>query len=312
MAAASIAAAEIERAADEATKIVASLLTLGPDAIEQLQAVSTSDHDGARAWHRSNLSLAEAYALLWQQDDKGGTVKRSDDSNARLFAAHMIDLILAGRIQLFWSTKTRFLQVGAYKKLRIMVASTESVSVSATSTLLQHLKVLQENRRKKGKNPISLQNFIRDHIGDSEFHRGIGYELEQQTFANLVERGILDKEKRKNFLFLERTIYPTSDPTPEAMLIQDLRAVMKREGPSTAHMELLLKLIARTTKLFSAKEEAADNNKLLKLRKLFKHDEFYSLLNDSVGGGSGTPQVSPFAAGQELSVRLLVDQAAYS
>lgn len=299
-AAGAAAAAEVERACKEACAIVSSLLT-----------ASSADTDigltdDIQAWHRSNISFGEAYCLLWQ-DDKEGTVSyrySRDDIKARLCAAHIIDLLLAGRVKLYWASKTKFMK-GEYLKLRLMVSSTNAVSVPATTGFLQHLNVLQEARLAKGKNPISLFKLLEGQLmwkpGSNMFN------LEKETFAGLVDRGILTKEKQKQWVFFKATIYPTNDPTPEAMLVQDLRALMKREIPSTVHLELLIKLIAKTSKVFTEEEEACDE-KLKSVRKSFKHEPAFTLLEKSYDGGSNNAE-SPFTPNEELSVRLLVNQA---
>ncbi|CAB9521465.1 expressed unknown protein [Seminavis robusta] len=304
-AAGAAAAAEMERAAAEATKIVSSLLYLG-------DSVDVNTDSSLRSWHRSNLSFGEAYALLWQQDDQGGRISHSEDSNARLMAAHLIDLLFAGRVKLYWGFKTSLLK-GQYGKLRLMISSTNGVEVAATTKLLQHLGGYQDERRASGKNPISLNDFILLHIGDANFEKrkGIGYELEKETFGELISRGILTEEKKKSWVFFQKTVYPTSDPTPEAMLVQDLRAVLKGDMPSTPQLEILLKLISRTTKVFTAEEEAADKE-LQKRRKAFKHDDAFTLVEQErqpVEGRVTGYNTSPFSATQELSVRLVVDQA---
>lgn len=296
-------AAEVDRAAKEATEIVATLVntcTTGP-ALEL--------HDDPRAWHRSECSLAEAYALLWLQDTKGGLVsKKSDDSLARLYAAHLIDLILVGRVKLYWASKESMLN-GKEEKLRLMVASTEAVSVASTTAFLQYMQVAQEDRLKKGKNPISVAKLIRD---DLMWHtRDKKMDLQTETFTALVDRGILAKEKQKQYMFFKKTIYRTKNAAPKSVLVKDLRAVLKQETSSTTRLELLLKLIAKTTKVLTAEEEASDKD-LRAVRKAFKDDAGFTLVKIP----PATPQSSdngqsksPFLPSDELSSRLLVNQA---
>lgn len=149
MAAVGVVAAqkEIARAAKEASQLVTctSLLHL---------AIQPS----------SDFSFAEAFALLWCPPN--GKVRQNDDSKARLYAAHLMDLLLAGRIQLCSrnsSTNTGGSQTDALDEtLFLLVASSKPVSTTSpsTSSLLHHMNAIQESRYKKGMNPIGLLEFI--------------------------------------------------------------------------------------------------------------------------------------------------------
>lgn len=142
---------------------------------------------------------------------------------------------------------------------------------------------------------------VRYHIDRTKCHYPL-IPLEDLAFSDLVERGIISKEA-KGRLF-PTTIYPTKDPKPREQLVQELRtAMMKQQEAMTAHLELLLKLIAKTTKLFTPEEEATDKS-LLAVRKAFKHDTSYTLL----GKAKLSLSESPFLVEEtsELPVRWVI------
>lgn len=297
--------------AESARNILASMLTLG-------HLLTVNPREDIRAWHRAHLSLGEAFALLWQQDDQGGVVERNEHTGARFLAAHLVDLLLAGRIKLLWDAPE-----GKKKQLSFMVVSTEPVSVEATTIFLQELYTQQEKRRvvKKKKYAKSIYKFLDEHCDDSSKEE-IGGRLEKDTFAGLVERGILTKEKQKAWVFFLETIYPTGDPTPEALLVQDLRALLNQEIPSNSHLELLLKLIGKTTKVFTQNEEEA-NPMAKQMRQRFLQDGYYTLLGAApignetkeesdatlwrLGNDEKYVEDSPFLADEEHSLRWKMD-----
>ncbi|CAB9530573.1 expressed unknown protein [Seminavis robusta] len=226
--------------AESARNILASMLCLG-------HLLEVKPREDIRTWHRSHLSIGESFALLWQQEAQGGTVEpRSASTSARFLAAHLADLLLAGRLKLLWDSPE-----GQKKQLSFLVVSTEPVSVPATTALLQELYVRQENRRvnKKKRYTKSIQRFLEQLATGTE----LATKLEKETFAGLVERKILAKEKQKKWNLLTKEI------------------------PPNAHLELVLKLIGRTTQVFTLVEEH-DNPKLAQLREKFVQDPMATLM----------------------------------
>lgn len=151
------------------------------------------------------MILAEDLLLLTYDDESGAADPLIDALDQRLAGALLVELALAGRVEVTAGPETR--PDGAMvKKGRVVVRDDSSTGHPALDEALRVIAVT----------PRKAQSLI------EPLSRG----LRARLLTGLAERGILQRETRKVLRIFPITLWPAADSTHEEALIQRLRSVL--------------------------------------------------------------------------------------
>ena len=191
-------------------------------------SIDSIDVSKLRSWHKSKLTIAEAYALLWQNDDDGAVRIQTVNEYrtiANFVAAHIVDLLLLGLAKVVFDETKRKYRIVALQKLEhkeptrydmtkypptfesnifdqrypsnddgaVMAPDDNLSRCKPTEFILDMLACVTAQRITRKKGPVGLSDFIKYFFGAA----GLLEFIRKDMFTSLVGRGIVSTEKRK-------------------------------------------------------------------------------------------------------------------
>ncbi len=154
-------------------------------------------------FQKHDIFLSEAYLLLWQNSETGNVDGRKVGLPLKVgaYAALFLDLIVAGKLEIFLSNEDR--------DPRVRV-----IDETPTGTFLDD--GLFDNMRSRHYKNINLQKWLEKAEESS---------CVDIILNNLILRGILKKEKCGMLGLKLFRKFPTTNPQPERALVQQIRDV---------------------------------------------------------------------------------------
>lgn len=163
--------------------------------------ISTSKWFHIEDFRRHEILLSEAYLLLWQNSETGNVDGRKVGLPLKVgaYAALFLDLIVAGKLEIFLSPEDR--------EPRVRVIDDTPTGTFMDDGLFDHL-------RSRHHRTINLQKWLEKAEESS---------CVDIILNNLILRGILKKEKCGMLGLKLFRKFPTTNPQPERDLVQQIR-----------------------------------------------------------------------------------------
>ena len=194
--------------------------------------------------NRQHLFLHEVILLLCLTD-KQGTIELGTWYSQAVAGAVMVELLLAGRIELARTGEMDFVRV-------------KSSSPLGDPLIDECLRKIRDRGT-----PDTLQNWVSLLATTKDLKTPVALEL--------CRKGILRADEDKVLLIFSRRVYPEVDPLPERALIEKLReAIFREDSDVDPRTTVLVALAARTGILaatFGTQEVADRKDRIERITK---------------------------------------------
>lgn len=200
------------------------------------------------------FTIAEAFALLGTEDDKGTTVTSASSSlNYGLTGSILSELAMMGHIEL--------------KDGKVVLIDDTLTDFSFFNTVIDEIK----NDRKER----TAEHWI-------NYFANKPKAIKDPVFLLLVEKGILKEVDKTYFFFFNTNVYPTNDERPEREIKRHVNDVVFGDVEPDAKIAMLLSLIKTcnlTAEVFG-KDRKKEADK--KLTAIIENNDYGAAVSQSV------------------------------
>ncbi|MFO8234370.1 MAG: GPP34 family phosphoprotein [Bacteroidales bacterium] len=201
-----------------------------------------------------NLNLIESFLLLALDSEKGKFLTDSLAINHGLAGATLMKLAITNKIEV--------------KDRRVYVIDNSSTEVDYIDQMLEYIQSSRKNRKVK---------YWVNRLASK--WRGMRVDL----LNNLIDRGILTRQKKRFIGLFTYSIYPSADLTPKQELLKKLRDIIDGQEKIDAKSLMLFSLLEATKLtrvLFSSRAEYKNGKK--KIDELTKDFDMNPLIHITI------------------------------
>mmetsp|Transcript_26727 Transcript_26727/g.52677 ORF Transcript_26727/g.52677 Transcript_26727/m.52677 type:complete len:349 (+) Transcript_26727:50-1096(+) len=211
--------------------------------VELTKAKSSSQ--GPADHFSTDLSIAEAFVLLWHDDQNGrlDSLHSGISIHTILYGAVLSELLLVSKLGIDPTEKSSFGVKYSHVHVKVMDDTPLGTREHPKYFLDGVLAEISEYQSQRA--PRTLKNWI-----ELEF-QSQSNDLAFEVLDSLIYKGILKEAQTKIWGFIPVSSYDTIDPAPKAALVKELKLVLLEDKVPDLFVQVLLQFVRRADLCFA-------------------------------------------------------------